>query len=142
MRRCGAMADAARVLVAGEARGPVLALDEPLSFWGGFESETGTIIDQAHPQVGASLTGKIVMMTVGRGSSSASSVLAEAIREGTAPAALILQESDEIIVLGAIVADEIYGIVMPIVIVDAETYDEIAAAPAAVIAPDGSISLG
>ncbi|MEM9201315.1 MAG: DUF126 domain-containing protein [Actinomycetota bacterium] len=136
------MPDASRVLVAGEARGEVLVLDEPLSFWGGFESETGTIIDQAHPQVGESLVGKIVMMTVGRGSSSASSVLAEAIREGTAPAALILQESDEIIVLGAIVADEIYDIVMPILIVDVATYDEIAAASGAVIAPDGEITLG
>ena len=102
------MLKATRTLIAGEANGEILELDEPLSFWGGFESETGTIIDQAHPQVGQSLVGKIVMMTVGRGSSSASSVLAEAIRDGTAPAALILQESDEIIVLGAIVADEIY----------------------------------
>lgn len=119
----------------------MLALDEPLSFWGGFESETGTIIDQAHPQVGESLVGRVVMMTVGRGSSSASSVLAEAIREGTAPAALILQESDEIIVLGAIVADEIYGLVMPILIVDESTYVEVAAADSAAIAADGTIAL-
>ena len=111
------MLKATRTLIAGEANGEILELDEPLSFWGGFESETGTIIDQAHPQVGQSLVGKIVIMTVGRGSSSASSVLAEAIRDGTAPAALILQESDEIIVLGAIVADEIYQTVMPILLV-------------------------
>ena len=58
-------------------------------------------------------------------------MLAEAIREGTAPAALILQESDEIIVLGAIVADEIYGVVMPILIVDDATYAEVAAADTA-----------
>ena len=58
----------------GQRRDP--ELDEPLSFWGGFESETGTIIDQAHPQVGQSLVGKIVMMTVGR-IEPASSVLAE-----------------------------------------------------------------
>ena len=136
------MPEAQRVLVAGDARGEILALDEPLSFWGGFESATGTIIDQAHPQVGRSLVGRVVMMTVGRGSSSGSSVLAEAIRQGTAPAALILQESDEIIVLGAIVADEIYGIAMPIVIVDEATYAEVAAAPSAAVAVDGSISLG
>lgn len=136
------MADANRVLVAGEARGAVLALDEPLSFWGGFDSETGLIIDQAHPQVGEALTDKIVMMTVGRGSSSASSVLAEAIRERTAPAALVLQESDEIIVLGAIVAEEIYGLVMPIVLVDEATYAELAGADMAVIAADGSIVAG
>ena len=43
------MPEAQRVLVAGEASGLVLALDEPLSFWGGFESETGTIIDRGDP---------------------------------------------------------------------------------------------
>ena len=135
------MLEASRVLVAGETTGPVLALDEPLSFWGGFDADTGTIIDQAHPQRGESLVGRVVMMTVGRGSSSASSVLAEAIREGTAPAALILQESDEIIVLGAIVADEIYGLVMPILIVDDRTYAEIVAAESAGISADGTIRL-
>jgi len=33
----------ARVLVPGEASGEVLALDEPLSFWGGLDPETGTL---------------------------------------------------------------------------------------------------
>lgn len=136
------MPEASRVLIAGEARGPVLVLDEPLSFWGGFDAESGTIIDQAHPQVGESLVGKVVMMTVGRGSSSASSVLAEAIRDGMAPAALVLMESDEIIVLGAIIAEEMYDITMPIAIVDTATYDEVARADTAVIAPDGTISTG
>ena len=139
MKESGPMPEATRTLIAGEAHGEILELDEPLSFWGGFESETGTIIDQAHPQVGQSLVGKIVMMTVGRGSSSASSVLAEAIRDGTAPAALILQESDEIIVLGAIVADEIYGTVMPILLVDDATYRDVASLTAAQITADGQI---
>ena len=42
------MPKATRTLIAGEAHGEILELDDPLSFWGGFESETGTIIDQAH----------------------------------------------------------------------------------------------
>lgn len=111
------------IVVAGEASGPVLALAEPLSFWGGLDAESGLIIDQRHPQVGQSVTGTILCMPVGRGSSSASSVLAEAIRLETAPAALIMLEVDEIIALGAIVAEEIYGTTMPIVVVGAENYD-------------------
>ena len=134
------MPDARRMLIAGEARGTVLALDEPLSFWGGFDAETGTVIDRAHPQVGASLAGRVVVMPFGRGSSSGSSVLAEAIREGTAPAALVLAESDEIIVLGAIIAEEVYGITMPIAIVDPNGYAEIAASQTVIIAPDGTIT--
>ena len=39
-------------LVAGEARGEVLKLDEPLSFWGGVDPETGEITDLRHPQSG------------------------------------------------------------------------------------------
>ena len=35
----------ARVLNAAEAQGPVLVLDEPLSFWGAFEPRTGVILD-------------------------------------------------------------------------------------------------
>lgn len=135
------MPDARRVLVAGEASGPVLALDEPLSFWGGFESDTGTIIDQAHPQVGESLAGRVVTMAVGRGSSSASTVLAEAIRLGTGPAALVMREPDEIVNLGAIVADELYGITMPILIVDEVTFSAVAMAERATISATGTITI-
>ncbi len=104
-------------LVRGDAHGPVIVLSEPLSFWGGFDPETGAIIDQRHPQVGAVLSGAIVVMSAGRGSSSASSVIAEAIRLGTAPAAMVMRSADEIVALGAIVADEMYGTVMPVVVV-------------------------
>ncbi len=110
-----------RTLVAGAATGPALVLDEPLSFWGGLEAETGRITDAHHPQMGESITGTVLVMAVGRGSSSASSVLAEAIRLGTAPTAMVMREPDEIIVLGAIAAEELYGLTMPIVLVSAET---------------------
>jgi len=136
------MADAQRVVVGGAAAGPLLVLDESLSFWGGFDYETGMIIDQAHPQVGSGLAGFIVMMPVGRGSSSASSVLAEAIRRGTAPAALILKESDEIVALGAIIAEELYGTTMPILIVDQPTYEALSRVEWLTIAANGALTPG
>lgn len=107
-----------RVIVTGEARGPAVVLSEPVSFWGGFDSTTGKIIDQLHPQCGLCLTDAVVFMRSGRGSSSASSVLTEAIRLGTAPAAFVLEEPDEILALGSIVGDELYGRATPIVIAD------------------------
>ncbi len=55
-------------------------------------------------------------MPSGRGSSSSSSVLAEAIRLGTAPLAILLAEPDEILVLGALVAGYLYGRTCPIVV--------------------------
>ena len=90
------------VLVAGTAIGKVLRLDEPLSFWGGVETLQGRIIDQRHPQVGEIVAGRILVMPFGRGSSSGSSVICEAVRAGTAPAAILMAERDDIIALGAI----------------------------------------
>ena len=109
------MADA-RTLVPGTAEGRALVLDEPLSFWGGVDPETGDITDVRHPQHGVSVTGRILVMPSGRGSSSSSSVLAESIRAGTAPAAIVLGEADPILALGAIVARELYGKVIPVVV--------------------------
>ncbi len=106
---------AARTLTPGTASGAVLLLHEPLSFWGGFEAHDGRIIDRNHPEHGTVLTGRVVAMAAGRGSSSASSVLAEAIRLGTAPAAIVLGRPDAIVALGALAAVELYGTAMPIV---------------------------
>jgi predicted aconitase with swiveling domain len=106
-----------RTLVAGTAEGPALVLDEPLSLWGGLDPETGNIVDTRHPQRGANMTGRVLVLPSGRGSSSSSSVLAEAIRAGTAPAAIVLGEADPILPLGAIVARELYGSSLPIVVV-------------------------
>lgn len=104
----------------GSARGDVLRLEAPLSFWGGMDVATGRIIDRHHPQHGDVLTGRVVVMPAGRGSSSSSSVLAEAIRLGTAPAALVLGEADAIVALGALVAAELYGKRLPVLVADAD----------------------
>jgi predicted aconitase with swiveling domain len=106
-----------RALSSGEASGPLLVLDEPVSFWGGVDRVDGRIIDVHHPQCGVSLAGTVLVMTTGRGSSSSSSVLAELLRVGHAPAAIVLTEPDPIIVLGEIAAREVYGVAMPIVVV-------------------------
>ena len=109
-----------RTLVPGEAAGEVLALDEPLSFWGGVDPASGEIIDVHHPQRGANVRGTVLVMPGGRGSSSSSSVLAEAIRAGNGPAAIVLLEPDPIVALGAIVARELYGVVVPVVVGDVD----------------------
>ncbi|MGH9053186.1 MAG: aconitase X swivel domain-containing protein [Acidimicrobiia bacterium] len=108
-----------------EGRPTAVVLDEPLSLWGGFDPATGRIIDRRHPQAGTELAGHVVVMPSGRGSSSSSSVLAEAIRAGTAPAAFLLLEPDEILSLGALVAEELYGRTCPVVVLEAEAYRSI-----------------
>jgi predicted aconitase with swiveling domain len=111
-----AEAGVVRALTPGVARGPALVLDEPLSFWGGLDPATGRLIDAHHPQVDSMLAGAVLSMPSGRGSSSSSYVFAEAIRAGTAPAAVVLGEADAIVALGAIVAAEMYGIEVPVIV--------------------------
>src|SRR5271170_2024445 len=115
-------------LVIGAASGSVLRLEEPFSFWGGLDSATGTIIDRLHPQRGASVAGRLLMMPGGRGSSSGSATLAEALRLGNGPAAILMLERDAIVVVGAVVAVELYGLACPVALADGRDWETLAAA--------------
>jgi len=108
-----------------EITGRALVLAEPLSLWGGMDPATGELIDAHHPQRGLSLTGRVVVMPSGRGSSSSASVLAEAVRAGTAPAAIVLGEPDLILAIGSAVAEELYGVVVPVVCLTADDLADI-----------------
>jgi predicted aconitase with swiveling domain len=103
------------------ARGEALAADVPLSFWGGYDAELGTIIDQRHPLAGQIATGRVLVIPAGRGSCSGSGVLLEAILNGTAPAAIVTSRIDPIISLGCILGDELYQ-THPALIVIADEY--------------------
>ncbi|HYC25146.1 MAG TPA: DUF126 domain-containing protein [Roseiarcus sp.] len=106
----------ARFHLAGEASAPALVLAAPLSFWGGVAVETGEIIDRSHPDLGQTVSGRILIMTCGRGSSSSSSVLAETIRRGVGPLGVILARPDPILTVGAIVAKALYDRACPIAV--------------------------
>jgi uncharacterized protein len=134
-------------LVPGAASGPILRLDEPLSFWGGLDSATGTIIDRLHPQRGACMAGRILMMPTGRGSSSGSATLAEALRLGNGPAAILMLERDAIVVVGAMVAAELYGLACelyglacPVALVNGQDWEALAVAASLTLeaGPDGA----
>jgi predicted aconitase with swiveling domain len=121
----------------GSASGEILWLAEPLSFWGGTNLETGVITDVHHLQHGVSLAGRVVAMAASRGSSSSSSVLAEQLRSGVGPAAIVLSSRDAIVALGVLVAREVYDIRMPLVLVSDEERNAIPrSGPVAVTAND------
>jgi predicted aconitase with swiveling domain len=115
----------AHVLIKGSGQGEALVLAEPLSLWGGLNPETGEIIDRRHPDSGSHVSGKVLLLPVGRGSSSASSILLEAVRTGKAPAAIITREPDPILALGAAVARELYGFALPILVLEPADYAQI-----------------
>lgn len=109
-----------RLLAPGTAEGRALVLAEPLSFWGGVDPASGVIIDARHPQRGESVVGRVLVMPAVRGSSSSSSILAEVVRAGCAPAAILLGEPDLILAVGAAVAEELYVRRIPIVLLARE----------------------
>lgn len=137
------MAEPPPLQVAGPSSGPVegvvLHLDEPLSFWGGLDAATGEVIDRHHPQSGQSVAGRVLVMHSGRGSSSGSSVLLEAVRCGTAPAAIVMVEPDAIVALGAIVADELYGWPLPVVLVNEAELAKFRTGDQVCVERDGSV---
>ena len=104
----------AEVLLTGPATtATALALTAPISFWGGVDPKTGTIVDPRHPEHGFDLSGKAVMIPATIGSSSASAILLELVHAKRAPAAIIMHEPDAILLLGLVVAKEM-GLTTPI----------------------------
>jgi len=128
-------------VLAGSAEGVALVSKEPLSLWGGLSAQTGEIIDRRHERSGAVVTGKVFVFPQGRGSSTASAILLESVKAGTAPAAIINLKVDPILALGAIVADELYHKIVPIIVVSKEDFDAIQEGDYLEIAPDGTIKI-
>lgn len=113
-----AFAAPAAMLVDGRAEGPLLFSDTALSFWGGVDPETGIVIDHAHPLHGLCLAGAVLAMPGGRGSCTGSAVLLQLIVNGLAPAAMVFSQREDILTLGVIVAEEVYGRSLPIALLD------------------------
>ena len=128
------------MLAPGSVTARAIVLREPLSLWGGMDPASGRVIDARHPQRGASLAGRVVVMLAARGSSSSSSVLAEAVRAGYAPAGILLAEVDLILAVGAAVAEELYGVRVPIVVVAPEELAGVADGQVVTISDDGEIT--
>jgi len=106
---------AGRAVVEGEAEGEALVTNEALSFWGGYDFHTGEIIDKHHPLAGVRAAGRILAVPFSKGSSTTTAVLLEAVRAGTAPAAIITTGVDSFFALASIVADVMYAKSFPVI---------------------------
>ena len=130
-----------QVLNPGEAAGAARVLSEPLSFWGGFDPASGRVIDRHHPQAGEELAGTILVLPESRGSGGTPAGVAEAIRRGTAPRAIVLGKADANIAAGALVAAELYGRVVPVVALASETLGLIRDGDRLTVARDGRVRI-
>jgi len=130
-----------RTIVEGVAQGRVLVSDQPLSFWGGYDQNSGEIIDRRHPLSGQSAAGRILAIPCSRGSSTTTAVLLEAIRAGTAPAAILTTGTDHFFALASIVADEMYGSSIPVVALNEVDFAGLESGQWLQLGPGGTIAV-
>jgi predicted aconitase with swiveling domain len=128
-------------VVPGTATAVALVSNEPLSLWGGLNAHTGEIIDRRHERSGENIAGKVFVFPQGRGSSTASAVLLESVKAGKAPAAMINSHIDPILALGSILADELYGKPVPIVVLSEADFQAIRDGDRVIIELDGTVRI-
>ena len=130
---------AGRVIVSGSAQGEALVTNDALSFWGGYDFHTGEIIDQHHPLAGVRAGGRILAVPFSKGSSTTTAVLLEAVRAGTAPAAILTTGADAFFALASIVADVMYGKSFPVVALDPADFASLRTGERLRISRDGKV---
>jgi len=94
-----------RTLSQGDAQGELLISSQALSFYGGMDLESGQVSEAGHPLEGVSLKDKVVVFPTGKGSTVGSYALYRLASNRLAPAALVLERAEPIVVTGAILAE-------------------------------------
>lgn len=128
-----------KVLVAGSASGLALLLDEPLSFWGGFDPRNGKIIDVHHPQFGTRTTGSVMFIPESRGSAGTPGAIAESLRNGNGPAAFVLAKTDLKISVGVMVANRLYNLDVPVIEISLPLMNQVSNGDEIQIIPEGLV---
>jgi predicted aconitase with swiveling domain len=130
------------IQIEGEAKGRVLKLGKPISFWGGVDPVSGRISDPRHPNHQAELKDRVLVLPGMIGSSSSSYIMLELMAKRLAPAALVVAEPDAILGLGVVVAREMnYGSI-PVLVLPREQQEELEDGAEVSIGRDGSIRIG
>ena len=94
-----------RIIRYGKAEGEAIVSVQPVGFLGGVDPDTGVFIEKGHPLEGKSVKGKILVFPTGKGSTVGSYVLYRMKKNGTAPLAIINEECEPIVAVGAIISD-------------------------------------
>ena len=89
----------------GKAEGEALVSQQPISFMNSVNPQTGIVTENNHELEGVSITGKILVFPVGKGSSAGSYRLYETVVCKTQPKGIINQRADPITATGAIFSD-------------------------------------
>lgn len=91
-----------RCISKGVGEGEALVCRQPIGFNFGVDVSRGVIIEHGHELEGQSFKDKVLIFPYGKGSTGGSYVVYQVACEGTAPAAIINQNTETIIAVGAI----------------------------------------
>ena len=88
----------------GKAQGEALVSQTPISFLGSVNPETGVVVETGHELNGKSVSGKILIFPIGKGSTAGSYQLYELAYHKKAPKAIINIQADPVVAVGAIIS--------------------------------------
>jgi predicted aconitase with swiveling domain len=94
-----------RKISKGKVSGTALVSEKTISFYGGVDPNTGMIVEKGHDLEGKSIAGKIFVFPRGGGSTVGSYTMLRLKKNGKAPAAIINNECETIVAVGAIISD-------------------------------------
>jgi hypothetical protein len=94
-----------RTIYAGNTRGEALVSNLPISFFGGIDPDTGSVVEKNHPLEGKCIAGKVLIFPTGKGSTVGSYTLYRLKKNGKAPCAIINAQCETITAVGCIIAE-------------------------------------
>jgi predicted aconitase with swiveling domain len=94
-----------RSIRAGRCEGVALVSDQPISFFGGVDPESGVVVEAGHPLEGECVAGRVLVFPTGKGSTVGSYIIYRLIKAGLAPVGFVNAESEPIIAVGAIISE-------------------------------------
>ncbi len=94
-----------RTVSRGKATGPALVSKDAISFLGGIDPKTGSVIEKGHALYGRNVKGTVLVFPGGKGSTVGSYVIYQLKKNGVAPAAIVNVRSEPIVAVGAIISD-------------------------------------
>lgn len=111
-----------KTAVYGNVRAELLWANEPMSFWGTVDPQSGLIRDNRHSLYMQNMAGKVLAFTTPKGSSGTGLIILEQVRTGCAPAAIINLRSDPVVLTGPLIAKRFYNVSIPVVNLSEEDY--------------------
>ncbi len=86
------------------AEGEVVKSEQAISFLGGVDPKTGIVLDKESSAHGKSIKNKIFVFPRGKGSTVGSYVILQLKKNGVAPLAIINEDAETIVAVGAIIS--------------------------------------